>query len=405
MPSLALALLLAVDFQKQVAPVLEQSCLVCHGPAQAAAGLRVDTAAGIAKAIRPGQPDSSPLYTRTQLAAGKTGAMPPAGPALTAEQGQALKTWIAEGAQWPAGFVIASRKPAKAPDDLALVQKFRDRITPPSELKAYSQTIPETDVVYDMLPAPAGEFTMSGRRVKLDEFWISKHEVTWDEYRLFMFPKDPKDEVVDAVSRPTRPYVEMSFGMGLNGFPAISMTQHAANKYAQWLSARTGHFYRLPTEAEWEYACRAGGDGVPAEQLGDYAWFADNSSDKYQKVATKKPNAWGLHDMQGNVMEWTLDFFAPLTPTPELLANPWVQSAKAYPQATRGGGWTSDAAQCLCTSRVGSDPSWKMQDPQLPKSIWYLTDAQWLGFRLVRPRHLPPADQMYKMWNNGIERE
>jgi hypothetical protein len=143
MPSLALALLLAVDFQKQVAPVLEQSCLVCHGPAQAAAGLRVDTAAGIAKAIRPGQPDSSPLYTRTQLAAGKTGAMPPAGPALTAEQGQALKTWIAEGAQWPAGFVIASRKPAKAPDDLALVQKFRDRITPPSELKAYSQTIPE----------------------------------------------------------------------------------------------------------------------------------------------------------------------------------------------------------------------------------------------------------------------
>ena len=101
----------------------------------------------------------------------------------------------------------------------------------------------------------------------------------------------------------------------------------------------------------------------------------------------------------------TLDFFAPLTPTPELLANPWVQSAKAYPQATRGGGWTSDAAQCLCTSRVGSDPSWKMQDPQLPKSIWYLTDAQWLGFRLVRPRHLPPADQMYKMWNNGIERE
>ena len=152
-------------------------------------------------------------------------------------------------------------------------------------------------------------------------FWMQAHEVTWDEYRLFMFATQGgeiahKDELVDAVSRPTKPYVEMSFGMGIDGFPAISMTQHAANKYAEWLSARTGEFYRLPTEAEWEYACRAGTTtefhfGDDASQLGDYAWYAANSEGKYQKVGTKKPNAWGLYDMLGNVMEWTLDQYAP----------------------------------------------------------------------------------------------
>src|SRR5260370_4764833 len=104
-----------------------------------------------------------------------------------------------------------------------------------------------------------------------------------------------KDELVDAVSRPTNPYVEMSCGMGINGYPAISMTQHAANKYAEWLSAKTGQFYRLPTEAEWEYACRA--DGALVAKLDDYAWYGANSNGKYQKVATKKPNAWVLHDM------------------------------------------------------------------------------------------------------------
>jgi formylglycine-generating enzyme required for sulfatase activity len=228
--------------------------------------------------------------------------------------------------------------------------------------------------------------------------------VAWDEYRLFMFASQAgeiagKDPVVDAVSRPTKPYVEMSFGMGIDGYPAISMTQHAANKYAEWLSARTGEFYRLPTEAEWEYACRAGGSGAPA-RLDDVGWHAGNSGGKYQLVARKKPNAWGLYDMLGNVMEWTLDRYAPYKP--EAQSNPWARATTPYPHAVRGGSWNDPAAALTCTARTPSTADWKMQDPQLPKSIWYHTDAQWLGFRLVRPAKIPTAEEMFRYWNSGV---
>jgi formylglycine-generating enzyme required for sulfatase activity len=288
----------------------------------------------------------------------------------------------------------------------------------------YKVTIPNTTVTYDMVPVPAGEFLMGSlasdprqkkdeqpqHKVRVDAFWMQAREVTWDEYRLFMFATQGgdvahKDELVDAVSRPTRPYVEMSFGMGIDGYPAISMTQHAANKYAEWLSARAGEFYRLPTEAEWEYACRAGTTtaysfGDDASKLGDYAWYSANSSGQYQKVGTRKPNAWGLYDMLGNVMEWTLDQYAAYQAGTQV--NPWVKAAQPYPHAARGGSWNDAPEMLTCAARVASDPAWKQQDPQLPKSIWYLTDAQWLGFRLVRPAKVPTPEQMFRYWNSGL---
>jgi formylglycine-generating enzyme required for sulfatase activity len=232
---------------------------------------------------------------------------------------------------------------------------------------------------------------------------------------MFMFADQAKeiehpDAMVDALSRPTGPHLEMSFGRGNNGFPAISMTQHAANKYAEWLSAKTGEFYRLPTEAEWEYACRAGSTSdMPPTQLGEYAWFKANSpmgnfsAGTYHQIGTKKPNAWGLYDILGNVMEWTLDQYAPYTNAPA--ENPWVRSTTSYPHTVRGGSWNDDAPAVRCAARVASDPSWKRLDPQLPKSIWYMTNAQWLGFRLVRPAKLPTAEEMYRAWNNGVEVE
>ena len=307
-----------------------------------------------------------------------------------------------------------------------------------AEMKAYTNAIPGAPVKYAMVPIRGGEFTMGspdsepGRKpdegpqhkVKISPFWMGQCEVTWNEFELFMFPDeehkyketaktDPYvDKVSDAVSRPTKPYVEMSFGMGRDGYPAISMTQHAASKYCEWLSAKTGHFYRLPTEAEWEYACRAGTTsaysfGDDASKLGDFAWFEGNCDSKYQKVGRKKPNPWGLYDMHGNVAEWCLDQYEPnysrFAGGP--VTDPLVRSTKPYPQVVRGGSWNDEAELLRSAARRGSEKAWKAQDPQLPKSIWYHTDAQFLGFRLVRPLQVPSAEEMQKLWNNGVEKE
>jgi formylglycine-generating enzyme required for sulfatase activity len=314
--------------------------------------------------------------------------------------------------------------------EMATVREIRARIEEsakknPAPAGTYKVTIPNTTVTYSFASIPAGQFQMGSAQpnakkdeqpqhtVKLDAFWMQTHEVTWDAYLMFMFAdqareRDKPDTLVDGLSRPTAPYVEMSFARGHAGFPAISMTQYAANKFAQWLSAKTGEFYRLPTEAEWEYACKAGGKtAIAAAQLPEYGWFRKNSATSgfpkgtYHKVASKKPNAWGLYDMLGNVREWTLDQYAPYSAA--AVENPRVKSTESYPHAVRGGGWDDDESFLTCTARVASDASWKKQDPQLPKSFWYMTDAQWLGFRLIRPAKLPSPEEMYRAWNNGVE--
>jgi formylglycine-generating enzyme required for sulfatase activity len=333
----------------------------------------------------------------------------------------------------PAKEAAARTHPTKPTNakEFAAVQQIRQRIVErqkkdgaPKADAPYTVTIPNTAVTYTMAPVPGGEFDMGAagpgaapdeapvHKVTVSPFWMQAHEVTWDAFLLFMFADQAKesanpDAVVDALGRPSAPHLEMSFGRGSAGFPAISMTQHAANKYAQWLSAKTGEFYRLPTEAEWEYACRAGGGAAPAGDLAEYAWFKKNSptgnftEGTYHPVGTKRPNAWGLHDMLGNVMEWTLDQYGPYPAAPQ--RNPWVVAKSPYPHAVRGGSWNEEQDRVTCTARFKSDPSWKAQDPQLPKSVWYLTDAQWVGFRLVRPAVLPGADVMYRAWNSGVE--
>ncbi|MCC9642704.1 formylglycine-generating enzyme family protein [Rhodopirellula sp. JC740] len=324
-------------------------------------------------------------------------------------------------------------------DDSALLARIRERMVEKEVVKAgemtdYREMIPKSGVEFEMVAIPGGEFSMGSpedepdrledegpqRKVNLSPFWMGKCEVTWDEYEPFMMTEvrrekhggwrdfDPAvHDAVDGVSQPTPPYTEMSFGMGQSGYPAICMTQHAANKYCQWLSAQTGHFYRLPTEAEWEYACRAGTTSAYSfgeDAMEEYAWFYDNSNDKYQKVGTKKPNPWGLHDMHGNVSEWTADAYGESYPVPDdggVLINPWTVPERLYPRVVRGGSWYDDPDRLRSAARLGSSEDWKQQDPQLPKSLWYHTDATWVGFRVVRPVEIPTVEEMDAHWNSA----
>lgn len=311
--------------------------------------------------------------------------------------------------------------------DLPAVKNADAEAKTAAEMKKYTEAVPGGDVSFDMIAIPGGEFLMGSpegepghkpdespqHKVKIAPFWMGKHEVTWDEYDVWSYNLDIKrrevnkiagtdrDKLSDAVTRPTKPYTDMTFGMGHDGYPAICMTQLAAKTYCEWLSAKTGRYYRLPTEAEWEYACRAGTTtaysfGDDPAKLNEYGWTIDNSGEKYHKVGQKKPNPWGLFDMHGNVQEWCIDQYVADTYKTSAAENPVVPASKEYPQVVRGGSWEAEATMCRSAAREFSTPEWKVQDPQIPKSKWYHTDALFVGFRVVRPLQEPTAEEKVK---------
>lgn len=311
-----------------------------------------------------------------------------------------------------------------------------------AEMKPYTEIIAGTEVKFDMVPIPSGTFKMGAtekeledfgvdadeflgidnaaegpqHEVKVDAFWMGKCEVTWQEYEAWSarlekqiresnnFASGELEEVADGMIRPTPPYTDMTFDMGKDRRPAIAMSVYAAQMYCKWLSAKTGRYYRLPTEAEWEYACRAGSDtpySFGDGKIEDYAWLYDNADDKYHEVGQKKPNAWGLYDMHGNVREWCLDQYSKtgyeklMEGADGALDNPYYTTAKRkrYQTVARGGSWYDDAENLRSATRFGSNKSWNQDDPQIPKSIWYEASAKEVGFRVVRPLAVPTVDQ------------
>jgi formylglycine-generating enzyme required for sulfatase activity len=307
---------------------------------------------------------------------------------------------------------------------LFLVSLMSFQLNPVRVFEPYTQKIPGTAATFDMAPIPAGTFWMGStdpsfpdqqpqHAVQLDAFWMGTHEVTWDAFELFL-DKQYEQTIteggvparVDALSRPSLPYLDMTFGMGKEGKPAVGMTQYGALQYCHWLYLKTGIFYRLPTEAEWEYAARAGSKdrfffGNDPAALGDYAWFAGNSKESTQVVGTKKPNPWGLHDIYGNVTEWTVDQYAPDFYGNSPAANPVNRGSKLYPHALRGGNFASTEADLGAAFREQSSPAWKRIDPQIPKSQWWFPEAPFVGMRLVRPLIPPIPEEIYAYYTQA----
>lgn len=251
-------------------------------------------------------------------------------------------------------------------------QKTTVTVAPlPEDMKAYTDTIPGTLITFDMVPVPGGTLTLETpegpETVEIKPFWISRTETTWDEFDVYAFID--KEEVVNGeiIIRPSKPYGAPDRGFGHKGYAALSMSYGVAATYAQWLGLKVDEPYRIPSEAEWEFACRAGAEvdpGADKSTLAEKAWYWDNAFSSTHPVGKLAPNAWGIHDMLGNALEWCVG----------LDGEP----------VGCGGHYDSKAEDVACSARLEQTPAWQETDPQIPKSIFWLTDATFIGFRIMR---------------------
>jgi hypothetical protein len=211
-------------------------------------------------------------------------------------------------------------------------------------------SVPGTKYDVPLIRVPAG--------AKTKAFWMSKYEMPAD---AFMDYYQRRENVkVDGVTRPSAPYEPPAGDMGLAGHPAVGMRWHGAQGFCAWLSKKTGQSFRLPTEAEWEAAAAGTSD--------ETAWHAENAGKKTRALGSKPANALGFHDLLGNVWEYCLE---PMTPG-------------EYAPVLRGGAWTTPKAELKFETRQGILPAWFERDPNRPRSLWWLTDARFVGFRVVR---------------------
>ena len=242
--------------------------------------------------------------------------------------------------------------------------------------KVFEEHLPGTTVSLRLVKIPAGTIEVAdesdsggSKAVAVKSLWVSETEIPWEAFDIFVFKLDSSSNAkADAVSRPSKPYLPPDRGFGHAGYASISLSYKGAVEFCHWLSAKTGHHYRLPTEAEWQYAAAAGSKGEycfgdDVGELKDYAWYEKNAGWQARRVKTREPNKWGLYDVHGNVAEWVTGL-----------------DGKAV---TCGGSFLDPAEELKLTTRRNQDATWQMSDPQIPKSEWWLADCTWVGFRVV----------------------
>jgi formylglycine-generating enzyme required for sulfatase activity len=232
----------------------------------------------------------------------------------------------------------------------------------------YRESIPGTLVTFEMVLVPGGKVTLGGTGADVQPFFVSRTEVTWDLYDVFALGLDKRASSggADAIARPSSPYGAPDYGWGHAGYPAISVAHPAAQAFCEWLSARTGKSYRLPSEAEWARAAdlATGGSQWSPPQIDAVAWHSANAGARTHPVAARKPDALGLYDLFGNAAEW-------------------VVTADGEP-VVRGGSFRDPAQAVGPRARAAQNSAWNERDPQLPKSRWWLSDGPFVGFRIVR---------------------
>ena len=385
-----------ISFVNDVKPILELNCLSCHRKDKAEGKLRLDTfehAFAKDDVIVPGDPVASDLWYLCTLPMDDEELMPPEGnDPLDPADLFMLRRWIEEGAEWPEDITLQPKKKSLTvlgmlPKELYQQLGFKPG-TANGNFKAYTQEIPTSDASFDLLPIKGGTFTMGSpkedpnrgneehlaHKVKVNDFWMAKHELTWDEYELWMLNLDKDnrkykkleptaaDALTDGVTKPTAPYTDMTFGMGKNGYPAICMTQLAAKMYSMWLSARTGRFYRLPTEAEWERAARGTenriypwGNEPPDKTRANFGnccfvqkGMVHTEVGHYKKGRTEE----GISDLGGNVAEWVSDWYDKKYYNKAPYKNPKGPKKGKY-HVIRGGAWNSLPMSLRSSSRYG----------------------------------------------------
>ncbi len=296
----------------------------------------------------------------------------------------------------------------------------------------YTETIPGTTISFNMKAIPGGSFKIGSpdneqmrktdegpqKEVKLSPFFMAEIEITWDTYLAFYSATAAEgrstdtegartEADVDAISGPTPPYGQPDQNWGLGNRPAITMSYHSAETFCKWLTQVTGKTYRLPTEAEWEYAARGGTEtpfffegnpkdfgekgfigkmfGKGSDEINNYIIFSGNSQLKTAEPENVEANPFGLINMLGNAQEYCSDWYAEDTynKLKDGEVNP-KGPASGDEHVIRGGSFKSEIGEVRSAARdFTRSTAWMKTDPQMPKSIWWLSDCNYISFRVV----------------------